>query len=257
MKSTQLSLSAVVLTRNESSNIDACLRSLRFCEEIVVIDDYSTDNTLTTAHTYKARVYQHRLNNNFAQQRNFGLTKARGEWVLFIDADERVPKNLAKEIRNTINKNTKNSGYFIRRIDMLWGREITHGEMSPYGKFGNGYILRLARKDSGKWSRHIHEQWNVTGSTSTLLSQLIHLPHQTLFEFLYDVSKRAQIHAHSLKREGKTARFSKILVWPVGKFIYNYIFKLGFLDGIEGFILAIVMSFHSFISWSYLWLIQK
>lgn len=257
MKSTPLLLSAIVLTKNEEHNLIACLKSLHFVSEIVVIDDCSTDKTLVIAKKFKARIYIHSLNNNFSAQRNYGLKHAHGEWVLFVDADEQVSPSLAKEIVRTITNNSKIEGYFIRRIDIIWNKKISHGEMGSFGSFGKGSILRLARKNAGKWKRRIHEVWNIRGETGILLNELHHFPHQTYREFLSDISERAFLHAQSNSEEGKNSSVVKIIFWPIGKFLYNFIFKFGFLDGIEGFIIAITMSFHSFIAWSFLWLQQN
>ncbi len=102
-----MKLSAVVLTKNEEKNIKECISLLKFCNEVVVIDDYSEDSTVEFARKLGAKVYQRILENDFAAQRNFGLTRAKGEWVLFVDVDERISSTLAKEISKTIKKSSK------------------------------------------------------------------------------------------------------------------------------------------------------
>ncbi len=257
MTSTQLLLSAVVITKNEEKNIERCLQSLSFCDEIIVIDDNSTDRTVQLARGAKAKVYIHSLNKNFAQQRNFGLQKTHGKWVLFVDADEVVTKELSNEILFQIVTNEKHSAYFIRRVDVLWNKPMFFGELATFGSFGKGHILRLAKRDVGTWSRNIHETWNTKANVSYLKSPLLHFPHQTYAEFLSDIGERAKIHADMLRKEGKKSSLIKILVWPLGKFFYNFVYRLGFLDGNRGFVLAVTMSFHSFLSWTYIWLKHK
>jgi Glycosyltransferases involved in cell wall biogenesis len=118
-------LSAVVLTKNEEKNIERCLESLDFVDEIVIIDDYSTDKTLNKVKSQKLKVFQRKLNGDFAEQRNFGLEKTRGEWVLFLDADEEITDELKKEIKEMIRYATLERddliGFYIKRRDFFLG----------------------------------------------------------------------------------------------------------------------------------------
>ncbi len=245
-------VTAIVLTKNEEKNIAKCLASLRFCNEVVVIDDYSIDKTVEIARRYGARVFQRHLKDDFASQRNFGLSKAKKGWVLFVDADERVTEALASDIKYQISniQNTGIVGFYIKRRDFVCGRELKHGEP------GSVRLLRLARKNAGLWKRAVHETWEAKGKTQTLQNPLEHYPHQTLREFLQDVDRYSTMHAKALYEEGVRSNLAKIIIWPLGKFKYNWIFKLGFLDGTQGFVAASMMSLHSFLSWSKLWLMQ-
>ncbi|OGM16577.1 hypothetical protein A2V55_00060 [Candidatus Woesebacteria bacterium RBG_19FT_COMBO_37_29] len=245
-------LSAIILTKNEEVNIEDCIKSLSFCDEIIVIDDNSSDGTINLARRMNAVVYPRELNDDYSAQRNFGLEKANYSWCLFVDADERVSPELKNEILNVTRfKNTNIMGYFIRRKDFIWGKRIDHGEP------GNITLLRLARKGAGKWKRIVHEYWDVLGKTETLKSWLYHYPHTTLRDYLQLVNKYTTLHARANYNEHKKSSILKIIFIPKGKFIYNYLIKLGFLDGIQGLIISFMMSFHSFLSWSKLWLIQK
>lgn len=236
-------LTAIVLTKNEEENIVDCIKSLKFCSEIIVIDDSSTDKTASLAKKYGATVYKRALNNDFASQRNFALKKAKNEWVLFIDADERVSKILANEIENAI-EDKKYDGYYLKRADYLWGKKIKHGET------GTIKLLRLGRKNAGKWKRKVHEKWEIVGKTSQLKNPIIHHPHKDLSEFIKHIDYFFSIHAESNLKEGKKPTVIKIILMPIAHFARNYILRLGFLDGIEGFIIAFLMSFHSFLAWS-------
>src|SRR3990167_1565394 len=247
-----MDLSAVILAKNEEENILQSIESVNFCDEIIVIDDYSKDKTTEIARNHGANVFRRRLNNDFASQRNFGLQKAKGEWVLFLDADERVSENLKKEILHLIGTPKSGySGFFLKRKDVIFGKEVNHGEM------GSLKLLRLAKKGSGFWKRSVHESWNVKGKTLTLANSIYHYPHQNLREFIDSVNYFSSLHALSNRREGKNSSLVKIILWPLGHFIKNWIFKKGFLDGTLGFVMAMFMSFHSFLAWSKLWLLQK
>ena len=247
-----MNLSAVILTRNEEKNIKKCLNCLKFCNEIIVIDDNSFDRTVVLANKAGAKVYRRKLGNNFASQRNFGLSKTQGKWVLFVDADEIVTEALRNEIIQIVNNPLVNHvGMYLKRDDYLWGKKLKHGETA------NIKLLRLARRKTGKWARRVHEIWNVEGRTSELKNPLAHYPHPTLASFISSINVMSGLHAKANLEEGKKSSLIKIIVWPVGKFVSNYIFKRGFLDGVRGFIVALVMSFHSYLAWSKLWFLQK
>jgi glycosyltransferase involved in cell wall biosynthesis len=269
-------ISAVVLTKNEEKNITRCLGSLLWCEEIVVVDDYSDDETLNIiqklkvksqnylscpvspagrrqAGNSKIKIYQKHLNNDFSEQRNFGLTKAKGDWILFVDADEVISKSLAFEIQDQIpniknqryNLNLKTNiikGFYLKRNDYFLGRWLKHGET------GNIKLLRLAKKGTGHWQGRVHERWVIQGQTVLLDNPLLHYPHPTVSSFLKNINSYTNIVAQSWRQEGRKMPFWEIPIFPLGKFIDNYFIKLGFLDGIEGFIMAILMSFHSFLA---------
>ena len=252
-------LSCVILTKNEEQNIEDCIKSASWCDELIVIDDYSKDKTVEIAKRLGAKVFRRELNSDFAGQHNYGLDRVKGDWALFIHADERVPAELATEIKSEVQAlfhpgggtDTTPSGFFLKRVDSLWGQTLKHGET------GNTRILRLARKGAGRWERKIHETWNIKGETRTLNTPLLHYPHQTIEEFLTDVNFYSTIHAEENKKEGKRGNLFKVIFFPVFKFVQNWLFKGGFLDGGAGFIAAFVMSFHSFLAWSKLYLEQR
>lgn len=243
-------ITAIILTRNEEANIKECIQSLTWCEEILVIDDDSTDKTVEIAKSLNATIYTRSLEKDFAQQRNFGLEKAHGEWVFFIDADERVSFTLSYEIQQSINQSfTRFNGYYIPRIDYLWGRKMLHGEA------GHMKLLRLAKKNSGQFSGTVHEEWKVKGQIGELKNAIEHFPHPTIASFLEEINYYTDIRAQELYQKDVTATWWSILIYPTAKFLKNFFIKLGFLDGIPGLIHAIIMSFHSFLVRAKLWLI--
>lgn len=247
-----MNLSAVIIARNEEKNIKQCIKSLAFCDEVVVIDDYSTDKTAKLSRQYAAKVYKRKLRDDFSGQRNFGLKKAKGKWVLFVDADERVPKELANEIIQVVNDPLlPYSGCFLKRKDTFLGKELRYGEA------GNITLLRLAKKDKGKWIRRVHEIWQVEGKKYTLKHALVHYSHNTLKEFVKDINYYSTLHARANLKEGKKVNIMRVIFMPVLKFKLNFILKRGFLDRAYGFVHAMLMSFHSFLAWSKLWLLQK
>lgn len=244
-------VSAIVLTKNEEKNIKDCLETLRWVDEVIVVDDNSTDETVKIAKEEGAEVYTRDLNGDFASQRNFGLEKAKGEWIFFVDADERVSPKLRAEIKKAIESPAPGvKGFYFKREDILWGKALKHGETAEVR------LLRLARKGAGEWRRKVDEVWEIEGNTETLKYPLIHYAHQTLNEFLTSINQRSTLNARVFYEEGKR---ETILDWlkPPAKFFQNWILRLGFLDGMPGFTVALLMSFHSFLVRSKLYLLWK
>jgi len=234
-------ISAVILAKDEEKNLQECLESVKWVDEVTVIDDNSTDKTVEIAKKFGAKVFTHSLSNNFAAQHNFALRQAQGDWVLSIDVDERVSPELAAEIKKEI-KNNKVDGFYLKRQDFFGGRALKYGETA------NVRLLRLGRKGKGEFEREVHETWEIKGNVGEMRNTLLHYPHQTLSDFIDHVNFHSSLHAEALKKEGVKPSLFRIIFNPLGKFIQNYIFRLGFLDGTPGVIVALMMSFHSFLA---------
>ncbi|HSA83445.1 MAG TPA: glycosyltransferase family 2 protein, partial [Patescibacteria group bacterium] len=233
-------------------NIGQCLENLSWCDELIVVDDESSDTTVSIAKKKGATVFIHALQGDFAAQRNYGLEKAKGEWVFFVDADERVSQSLWYEIMAKTNEPANVcDGYFLKRRDTLWKKQLRYGEI------GNIRLLRLAKKNAGRWQGKVHEVWKVTGKTDVLQNALEHFPHQTIKEFLEEINYYSTLRAEELKKKKVHASWLTILVYPKVKFIVNYFLRKGFLDGIPGLVLALMMSLHSFLVRGKLWLLWK
>lgn len=246
-------ITVIVLTKNDEKNIVDCLESVSEFEEIIVVDDYSTDRTLEVIRNlsffYKIHIFQNNLDANFSKQRNFGLKKAKYDWVLFIDSDERVTKELLIELRSADVQ--KYSGFYIKRRDIMWGKEL------KYGETGNIKLLRFGAKDKGQWGGSVHEVWSIKGSRGNIKGSIIHYPHQTVKEFLEEIDFYSTIRAKELMKEGVKASILSIIFFIKGKFILNYLFKMGFMDGIPGLLVALLMSLHSFFVRAKLFLLLK
>ncbi len=245
-------ISVVILTTNEEKNIKNCLSCLSWSDEIIVVGTLSNDKTIQVTKTIGVGVFIHPINNDFSAQRNFGLEKTKGEWVLFIDADEIVTNELKNEILQVVSQETsfhQVDGYYLRRKDILWGREL------KYGEAGTMKLIRLGRKNSGQWVGKVHERWDIKGNIGILKNPLYHYPHKSLEEFLRKIDFYTDIRAQELYENNAKVYWWSIMAYPLGKFFVNYVLKKGFLDRIPGLIHAIVMSFHSFLVRGKLWLI--
>lgn len=244
-------ISAIILTKNEEQNIEKCIKSVRWCDEIIIVDDNSTDETIEISKKYKTTIYQRSLNNNFSAQRNFGQSRARQEWILFVDSDELVSDALAYEISNAIGLKDQSlrkfNGFYIKRSDFMWEKQLRYGET------GNMKLLRLGRKGFGEWKGMTHERWQIDGPLGKLVNPLLHFPHKTLEKFLKEINFYTDIRADELKSKNTKVYFWSILLYPLGKFVLNYFLKIGFMDGTHGLVFAIIMSFHSFLVRGKLW----
>jgi glycosyltransferase involved in cell wall biosynthesis len=242
-------ITAIILTKNEEKNIEACLDSISWCDEKIVIDDHSIDKTVDLAKKKGAKVFVRTMYDNFSDQRNYGLEKAKGDWIFFIDADERVSNALWYEIMAHTNESIEEfSGFYLKRQDTMWGKVLKHGET------GNITLLRLAKKGAGKWEGQVHERWNVKGRTDVLKNSLDHFPHQTIAEFLSEINFYTDLRAEELFKKKVGSNWLSIIAYPKGKFILNYFLRAGFLDGLEGLVFALMMSLHSFLVRGKLWL---
>jgi len=248
-------LTVIILTKNEERNILDCLEGVFGSDQIIVIDDDSSDRTVEVIESLKKKnieIFKHKLNGDFAKQRDFALSKAKSDWVFFLDADERVPASLFKEINYKIvnSKHRKINGYYIKRRDVMWNRELRYGET------GNIKLIRLAKKGAGKWVGKVHEVWDISGEVGDLDNELIHYPHQSTREFLSEINFYSSLRSKQLFDEGKRVKWYEIILFPKIKFFLNYFIRLGFLDGIQGLALALFMSFHSFLVRGKLWLLE-
>jgi len=251
-----MDLTAIVLTKNEESNIIDCLETILFCSEIIIIDDNSTDRTTDLIKEFakthkKVKIFTRELGIDFSAQRNFGIEKASNDWIFFVDADERILRDLATEIKENVTQNTSYSGFLIPRRDYMWGKELMHGET------GNIKLLRLFNKKSGELIGKVHERWESKGQVGRLVNPILHYPHPTISEFLREINFYSDLRAQELYKNGVKASYFTIVAYPKGKFIVNYFLKLGFLDGVAGLVHAILMSFHSFLVRGKLWLLWQ
>ena len=170
--------------------------------------------------------------------------------MLFVDADEIVSPNLAAEINQAVN-NSAIKGYFVHRVDYIWGSQLKHGDV------GAVYLLRLGQVGNGLWQGKVHETWNITGVTGRLKEPLLHYPHQTLYAFLQSINSYSDLRAAELKELQIRSGIFPIFLYPLGKFINLWVFKAGILDGIPGLIHALIMSFYSFLVRGKLYLLSK
>lgn len=229
-------LSAVIIARNEADRIVAAIESVAFADEIIVLDSGSDDETVAVATAAGARVVRTDWP-GFVAQKARAWAEAKGEWVLSIDADERVGTALRDEIREVLRAPTAN-GYSVPRRNVWLGHALRHGHWYPDRK------VRLARQHSARWGgTDPHDVLVVSGPVSPLQNDLTHVPYRSLREHLDTIERYASIGA----RNGSLV---DIAVRPVWHFFSGYILRLGFLDGVPGLMVACIGALGVLLKWS-------
>ena len=240
-------LSAIVIARNEAANIADCLDTLAFCDERIVVDGGSTDDTIRLAEAKGARVISHRWQ-GFGPQKNFALMLAGGDWVLSIDADERVTPALAQQIRDAIATN-RAVGYEIPRQSSFCGRRMRHSGWSP------DYVLRLFRRGQARFSDDlVHERVICEPPIARLSQPLVHHPVLKLEDALSRMDRYSTAGADMLIDSGRRVSFMTGIMRGLWTFIRTYFLRAGFLDGREGFLLAVANAEGTYYRYMKAWL---
>lgn len=237
-------LSAILIVKDEARDLPDCLASLAFCQEIVVVDSGSRDGTQEIARAAGATLLETPDFPGFGPQKQRALDLATGDWVLSIDADERIPPDLAAEIRAAVAKPSAD-GYRIDRHSQFLGRVMRHGGWSP------DRVLRLARRDRARFSTDIvHESLIVDGKVADLTAAMDHLSYRGIDEVL-DKQRRYALASASVRRaRGKRGGLGAALGHGGFTFFKHYILQAGFRDGAHGFVAAAAKAQESF--WRYL-----
>ncbi|MFN3429118.1 MAG: glycosyltransferase family 2 protein [Candidatus Sericytochromatia bacterium] len=233
------SLSAVVITHNEASRVAGCLESLAFADEIVVVDDASTDATASVARRYTPRVIVHaHEGENFDLNKNVGMDAATGEWVLLVDADERVTEALASEIRRVIAANPPEAAFWLPRREFYFGRHARHAASSAQ-------VLRLFRRGKARFSgERLHAHPEVSGAIGTLAAPLDHHAYDTLGAYWQKTHAYTDHEARTRFTAGERARLADVALEPAKLFRYRYWKLKGYKDGMHGLVFCLATSLY-------------
>jgi glycosyltransferase involved in cell wall biosynthesis len=243
-------LSAIVITRNEAGNIGECLDGLAFCDQRIVVDCGSSDGTADIARAKGARVEIHEFG-GFGPQKNFALSLATGAWVLSIDADERVTPELAGAIKAAMS-DAGADGFEIPRVSSFCGRPMAHSGWFP------DYVLRLFRRGKAAFDNAaVHERVICTGTVKRLDPPLIHHPVQKLEDALSRMDRYSTASAEALVVAGRRVSFLAGIGHGLYAFLRTYVLRLGFLDGAEGFLLAVANAEGSYYRYMKAWLVTR
>ena len=244
-------ISAVLITCNEERNIRGALESLRWADEIVVVDSGSGDGTLAICREFTPRIY-HRDWTGFVDQKNFALDQATHSWVLSLDADERLSPELLEEMQHLRQSGFDAEGYRIPRVAFFMGRWIRHGDWFPDPQ------LRLFDRRRGRWQGgHLHESVKIPGEPGRLRGEILHYTYRNLSDYLKRLEKYSGLAALDYQARGKISSGWKMLANPVATFVKCYLVKRGFLDGVPGFMVAVMGAVSVFFKYASLYELQR
>ena len=241
-------LSVFVITKDEERNIRECLESVRWASEIIVVDAGSTDRTMDIARAYTKKVYE-RPWEGYGEAKNFALLQCAHEWVLWLDADERVSPRLRADIQASLKRNDRTvAAYSMPRMAFFLGKWIKHCGWYP------GRVVRMFRPRSGKFTTaKVHEQLLIKGRILDLAGDLYHFTDPDLAHYFAKFNKYTTLAAQESVRQGKKGSLVDMLVRPAWSFVKMYIIKRGFLDGIHGLILCLVSAYYVFVKYAKIW----
>jgi len=243
-----MKISAAVVCFNEEKNIERCLKSLEWADEIVVVDSFSTDNTVSICRKYTDRVYQRKWP-GINKQKEFAVSLTKNEWVFVLDADEEVSKELRNEIRKRLEADDgRYDGYMIKRHTYYLGRWINHGGWYP------DYKLRLFKKSKARFvGEDPHDKVAVLGKVGKLKGDIYHYTYEDISHHLRTINSFSDVVSENMLKKKERFLLPKMLLKPPIKFFETYIYKLGFLDGIPGLIISILSSYYVFLKYAKLW----
>lgn len=238
-------LSVTIISKNEEANIARAIESVRWADDVVVVDSGSTDRTVEIAKGLGARVISNPWP-GYGQQKNFAAKQAKHDWILNIDADESVPPELADEIKRKLGVNGA-CGFRLPRKTFYLGHWIRYGGWYP------NYLVRLADRRKASWSEpEVHEELRVDGEVGTLDHPLHHAAFPSIREQVLTNLRYAELGSRNLRQAGCRPSVLKLWLKPVGKFFECFILKRGFLDGVPGFIISFNAAHSMFMKYAFL-----
>jgi len=240
-------LSVTIIAWNEEDRLRACLESVAWTDEIVVIDAESTDKTVQVAREFTDRIWV-RPWPGFAAQKNFALEQATGDWILSLDADERVTPELQARITGIVRANGPADGYSLPRRNVFWGAWVRHGGLYPDRQ------LRLFRRGAGQFvDSAVHESVVVQGRVERLAEALLHHSYRGLDDFVTRSHRYSTLAAAELIKRGGRVGLADLVLRPLGRFVSMYALRGGFLDGWRGFVLAVLYAHYVFLRTAKAW----
>lgn len=246
-----MKLTVTVITRNEAANIGPALESVAWADEIIVVDSHSADDTVEIARRYATRV-EVRDWAGYSAQKNFAAALANNDWILSLDADERVTPALASEIRDLLQRGPDALGYRISRVTWYLGRWLYSTDWYP------DYQLRLYDRRQGRWNaRRVHESFELQGRPGTLRHHLEHYAYRDVSDHVTSIDHYTTLAAEQWMEEGRRTNVLELIVHPPMAFLRNYVVRTGFRDGVAGFLVSALNSYYVFMKLVKLWELQN
>ncbi len=246
-----MKLSVILITKNESANIPECLNSVKFADEWIIVDSGSDDDTVSKARSFGATVIETDWP-GFGPQKNRALDAATGDWILSIDADERITPELANEILETVKSADPADAYEILRKGWYCGKFMNHGD------WAKDYVIRLFKRGTARFTDDkVHERLVVNGKTKRLNAIMLHYSFMNFSQVIRKMDSYSDLSARQKYLQGKKGSVGKALGHGIWAFIRSYIIKGGFMDGGQGLALAISNAEGSYYRYLKIWLMQE
>jgi len=243
-------LSVVVVTRNEEEILEQCLESVKWADEIIVVDSHSTDKTVEIAKRYTDKVFLVEKDVPDANiNKNLGLEKATGDWILFLDADEIVTPELRAEIEEILKKDDKTfDGYLVLRKNLFLGKWMKHG-----GWWGYAANVELVRRGKGRWPVGMHQTLKVDGNVGYLKNPVIHNTQRSITQWITKMNEYTSVEAKELYKGNVEFKKERVVFFPIAVFFRNYFIYRGYKDGFHGFVAAALAACYEFFRNVKLW----
>ncbi len=240
-----MEISAVIITFNEEKRLEPALKSLAgLVSEIVVVDSFSTDNTVKLAKKYSTKVFQRKWT-DYTDQKNYANTRASSPWILSLDADERISPELHAEILKVKKEEPECDGFLIPRQVYYLGKWIRHSGWYPDRK------LRLFRKEKARWEgEYVHERLVIDGKIQKLSGSIHHFTYRNISEHLDRINKFSELGAQKLYAKRKKCRWHRLVFMPFFRFVKSFFWRAGFLDGYPGFIISVLNGYSIFLRYA-------
>lgn len=246
-------LSVVISAYNEEKSLERCLKSVeKFADEVVIVDNQSQDKTVEVAKKYTKKIYSAPNKLMLNINKNLGFSKAGGDWILNLDADEEVTPDLAKEILLLIQSNPSQNGFWLKRKNYSFGKWIQHGLWWPDRQ------IRLFRRGFGQFPCvHIHEYIKVDGTIGELVEPYVHYNYETIHQYLTKIDRASTSEAIILSELKYQLMWYDAIRFPVSDFIKIYFAQAGYKDGLHGLVLSLFQAFYSFCTFAKYWEMKK
>lgn len=245
------SLSVVIIAKNEQSNIRECLESVKWADEIIVVDDSSTDRTVEIAQNYTDRVFEKKMDIE-GSHRNWAYAQARNSWVLSLDADERITPELKEEIIEAINNSGDLKGFGIPRRNYIGSYWVKHGGWYPSAQ------LKLFKKEDFRWEEvEVHPRAFLKGTRKELKSDIIHYSYKDFGDFLNKMNKQTTLEAIKWVKDKRQMGKGRVFRRTCDRFLRTYFRKKAYKDGFVGFIIAVFAGFYQLLSYAKYWELKQ
>lgn len=244
-------ITALAITYNESVHISTYIEQLSFADEIIIVDSFSTDNTVSLARKYDVTLIQRKFD-DFSKQKNFAIDQAKNDWIVFFDLDEQVPEVLANEIVQTVNSGNPEKAYHVKRDFHFMGKRM------KYSGFQTDISVRLFNKNYCRYNgKPVHETIETTEKIGQFKHAVAHQTYKNFDNYNQKLSHYSRLQAEALYKKNVRPNAYHFIFRPFYRFLHQYFFRFGFLDGKEGFILCYVHAFSVFKRYLQLWTMYR